>query len=70
MERPKVGPKGETRGFERVKSHEFSRMGSGSAWEDRNAEEDLGVPGGRKIPAVTDSCYKVTGGAIRTRIRN
>jgi hypothetical protein len=29
MERPEVGPKGETRGIERVKLHEFSRMGSG-----------------------------------------
>ncbi len=33
MERPEVGPKGETRGIERVKSREFSRMGSGFAGE-------------------------------------
>ena len=33
MERPEVGPKGETRGIKRVKSHEFSRMGSGFAGE-------------------------------------
>ena len=107
IERPEVGPKGETRGIERVKSHEFSRIGSGfagefhcrfysclfadfdsiapasspfgptvgcstscpprhsvvvkmcSAWEERRAEGDLGVPGeGKKIPAVTDSLYK------------
>jgi len=29
-----------------------------SAWEERQAEEGLSVPGGRKIPAVTDSLYK------------
>jgi hypothetical protein len=30
-----------------------------SAWEESRAEEDLGVPGeGKKIPAVTDNCYK------------
>jgi hypothetical protein len=33
MERPEVGPKGETRGIERVKSNEYSRMGSGFTGE-------------------------------------
>jgi hypothetical protein len=33
MERPKVGPKGETRGIERVKQDEFSRIGRGFAGE-------------------------------------
>jgi hypothetical protein len=41
-----------------------------SACEEGQAEEDLGVPEGKKIPARTDSRYKVTGGAIRTRVRN
>jgi len=31
----------------------------GGAWAVSRAEEDLGVPGeGKKIPAVTDNCYK------------
>jgi hypothetical protein len=30
----------------------------GGAWAVSRAEEDLSVPGGRKIPAVTDSLYK------------
>ena len=30
-----------------------------SAWAEARAEEDLSVPGGREIPAVTDSHYKV-----------
>jgi len=41
-----------------------------SACEEGQAEEDLGVPEGKKIPARTDSRCNVTDGAIRMRVRN
>ena len=41
----------------KAEKRELQRLAE-QAEQERLAEEDLSVPGGRKTPAVTDSLYK------------